>query len=400
MFLTREEEAVLNGERGLVKQKAMEILVALGEIYAAEKLIPVSSTQVSGVSYKTLGEAGLDWVESLAGEKVCVKTTLNPAGMDLELWQKMGVPHGFAEKQVRVIDAFGKLGIPPLCTCTPYLIGNSPRLGEHIAWSESSAVCYANAVLGARTNREGGPSALASALVGKTACYGCHIRENREASLSVKVSTPLSEESDFSALGYWVGRAVEKGVPYFQGVEEAGNDELKALGAALATSSGIALYHVENITPEAMLTLKHPPEEALQFGEAELRDSYTRLTTVKPRQVDLVCFGCPHASIDEIKRISEFLNGKVVRHGTRLWVFTSIGVRKVAERCGYLERIKRAGGEVYADTCMVVAPLEQIGFNTVAVNSAKAAAYMPTTSKVEVFFGTLRECIDFATGNH
>ena len=157
MHLTEKEEKMLNGEEGYAVKKAMQILVALGDIYGAERLIKVGSVQVAGVSYHNLGDAGLEYLNELAEDgKVKVLTTLNPAGMDLENWQQLGISKEFAEKQNMVIDAFEKMGILISCTCTPYLIGNLPRYGEHVAWSESSAVTFANSVIGAKTNREGG----------------------------------------------------------------------------------------------------------------------------------------------------------------------------------------------------------------------------------------------------
>ena len=180
MELTKQEQAMLDGKEGYAVRKSMEILVALGEIFGAKSLIDVGSVQVAGVSYHNLGDAGLEFLDSLAADgRVKVLTTLNPAGMDLENWKQLGISPEFAEKQNLVIDAFQRMGILISCTCTPYLIGNLPLYGEHIAWSESSAVTFANSVLGARTNREGGPSALAAAFVGKTPCYGLHLDENR-----------------------------------------------------------------------------------------------------------------------------------------------------------------------------------------------------------------------------
>jgi predicted aconitase len=179
MQLTKQEQKMLDGEEGYAVRKSMEILVALGEIYGAKNLIKVGSVQVAGVSYHNLGDAGLEFLNELAVDgKVRVLTTLNPAGMDLENWKQLGISPEFAEKQNLVIDAFKRMGILISCTCTPYLIGNLPLYGEHIAWSESSAVTFANSVLGAKTNREGGPSALAAAFVGKTPCYGLHLDEN------------------------------------------------------------------------------------------------------------------------------------------------------------------------------------------------------------------------------
>src|SRR4030067_174911 len=182
MNLAKEEEKMLNGEEGYAVRKSMEILVALGDIYGAKSLIKVGSVQVAGVSYHNLGDAGLEFLNELAVDgRVKVLTTLNPAGMDLENWQQLGISPEFAEKQNQVIAAFERMGILISCTCTPYLIGNLPLYGEHVAWSESSAVTFANSVLGAKTNREGGPSALAAAFVGKTPCYGVHPHEQQNA---------------------------------------------------------------------------------------------------------------------------------------------------------------------------------------------------------------------------
>ena len=154
MFLTRDEERMLAGEAGHATQKAMQILVALGKVYDAERLVRVKSVQVSGVSYKNLGDAGLEFLDELARDgKARVKTTLNPAGMSLTDWKSQGIESGFAEKQLKVIDAYRRLGFEISCTCTPYLAGNEPTFGQHIAWGESSAVAYANSVIGARTSR-------------------------------------------------------------------------------------------------------------------------------------------------------------------------------------------------------------------------------------------------------
>jgi predicted aconitase len=193
MLLTAEEKEMLEGAQGRATQKAMQILVALGEIYGAERMIPVTSAQIAGVSYDNLGEAGLQFLSEMAegGGKARVLTTLNPAGMDIENWRSLGIQPDFAEKQERVLDAYSRMGVISTCTCTPYLTGNLPLFGEHIAWSESSAVCYANSVLGARTNREGGPSALASSLTGRTPEYGFHL----ENTSSLLKPSPTSEGS-------------------------------------------------------------------------------------------------------------------------------------------------------------------------------------------------------------
>ena len=207
MRLTAEEHSMLAGDHGRAVRKAMEILVALGEIYGAERMIPVTSVQIAGVSYDNLGEAGLEFLQEMAegGGRARVLTTLNPAGMDVENWPVLGIPAGFAADQQRVLDAFARMGVQVTCTCTPYLSGNTPGFGEHIAWAESSAVCYANSVLGARTNREGGPSALAAALTGRTPAYGYHLDGNRAPAVSVEVRAEVQGTHAFGALGRAIG---------------------------------------------------------------------------------------------------------------------------------------------------------------------------------------------------
>ncbi len=235
---------MLAGEQGRAVRKAMEIQVALGEIYGAERMVPVSSVQVSGVSFDNLGEAGLAFLNQMAeggGQGACL-TTLNPAGMDVENWQALGISPDFARDQQRVIDAFLRMGIVATCTCTPYLCGNLPHFGEHIAWAESSAVCFANSVIGARTNREGGPSALAAALTGRAAEYGCHLEENRRPDLLVNVQARPKGSHEFGALGKAVGEqmqaAGQRRIPYLRGIDGAALEELKSFCASLATYGG------------------------------------------------------------------------------------------------------------------------------------------------------------------
>lgn len=395
MELTETESASLIGEYGPVRQKAIEILVALGEIFEADKLIEISSCQLSGVSYKTIGEAGLQWIEFMSTEKVSVPTTLNPSGMDLGLWRQMGISEKFAAKQLRLIEIYYKLGAKTICSCTPYLTGNSPKLGEHLAWSESSAVCYVNSVLGARTNREGGPSALAAAIIGKTPNYGYHLDINRAPTMRIDVDGSLHEESDFGALGYIVGKELENGVPYFTGLKKPSADELKSLSAALAASGGVALFHIENVTPESRF-IDYSKIERLPISSNDIESSYEMLSTFKSGSVDLVTIGCPHASLSEMRKVAGLIKGKKISEKTKLWIFTSISTKLMAERFGYLNDIIKAGGEVYTNCCMVVAPIEEFGFKNMVVNSAKAAIYSPSTSKIDVFFGTTGRCINIA----
>ncbi len=392
MRLTPEEQAMLAGDLGPGVKRAMEIVVALGKIYGARELVPIASAQVAGVSYKNLGQAGLEFLRQWAreGARVRVPTMLNPAGMDLARWRELGVPEGFARRQMEVIRAFEAMGAVPTCTCTPYLVGNAPGLGEHIAWSESSAVSFANSVLGARTNREGGPGALAAAIVGRTAKYGLHLDENRVANYVVDVRCPLRNEADFGALGYMVGRRVKNAVPYFRGVEGE-QTGLRALGAAMAASGAVALYHVEGVTPEAEADMVSPNAETIVIES--LSEGYAALNSSVER-IDLVSIGCPHASLAEIEEVARWLEGKRVK--AALWVTTARRTRELAEERGFVQTIEAAGGQVLADTCLVVAPVEALGFRSLATNSAKMAFYAPSHCGLAVRFGSLEQCLEAA----
>jgi len=381
---------MLAGEYGEVVERNFRLLVRLGEIYGADRMIHVGSVQVAGVSYKSIGDPGLEFLEDLTskGARVRVPTTLNPPGMDLEDWKGLGFPADFAEKQMKIIEAFRKMGVMMTATCTPYLVGNLPRFGEHIAWSESSAVSFANSVIGARTNREGGPSALAAALCGVTPNYGLHLDGNRKPSFLIKVNAELKNNSDFGAMGYHVGKIVKDKVPYFQGIKGANIDQLKALGAAMAASGAVALYHIEGLTPEAGF-MDPSGLETIEVGERELCEAYEKLNTGK--DPDIIILGCPHASLKEIATLACKLEGKRLRKP--LWICTSRVTKEAATKMGFTELIERAGGKVVADTCTVVSPIERMGYKTVGVDSGKAANYLPGFCKQQVVFKSLDELL-------
>jgi predicted aconitase len=376
MNLTSEELSMLAGDWGRSVKKSMEILVALGTIYGAERMIPVTSVQVAGVSYDNLGEAGLEFLDDMAngGGKARVLTTLNPAGMDVENPAALGIDADFARNQQRVIGAFTRMDILPTCSCTPYLFGNLPHFGEHIAWAESSAVCYANSVLGARTNREGGPSALASALTGRTPAYGVHLDENRAPELTVNLEADLSGTADFGALGLVIGKKIEgsgkKPAPYITGVREASLENLKSFCASLATYGGAALFHIQGITREAPQYL--PPTEIVTITQKDIEEAARSLNNARSEEVDFVSLGCPHLSIAEIARLADLLRGRQVKK--TFWITTSRPVKGIADRMGYSQVIEAAGAVFATDTCCVVSPIRG-RFHALATDSAKACYY-------------------------
>lgn len=394
---------MLAGEQGRGGQRAMEMVVALARIYGATDLVPIRSAQVAGVSYANIGDAGLEFLGQWANEgaHVRVPAMLNPAGMDLRAWQEMGTPAEFAEKQLAVIAAYERMGVRPTCTCAPYLLEECAGLGDHLAWSESSAVAYANSVLGARTNREGGPSALAAAIVGRTGNYGLHLDEGRQPTESFLVRAPLRTVADWGALGAIIGRG-SRGVPFIildapsqsscPSVDAELRDGLRSLGAAAAATGSVALFHLADVTPEARLGLVRTPRgtpqviEGLDRGYALLDDEAGRL--------DLVAIGCPHASLEQVQTVATYLAGK--RLAIPLWLMVSRQVAELAQERGLATRLEAVGARLVADTCVVVAPLKAMGMQAVATDSAKAACYLPGHQGVQVRFGTLERCLEAA----
>ncbi len=390
---------MLQGHYGEAKALAMKLLLAIGDIFDAKRMIKVKSAQVSGVSYKTIGEAGLEFLEDFCrkGAKAAVETTLNPAGMDLTGWRRLRVPSDFARKQLRIISAFRRMRMNITCTCIPYFVGNRPRFGESVAWAESSAICFANSVLGARTNREGGPTALASSITGRTPLYGLHLDENRKPSHVVQVQSELRTDLDFGLLGYALGRKLGRCVPFIKGTCMRRNlDHLKTLGASMATSGSVALYHIHDLTAESRLIKGSDLHflETISVGKSELRSVKEELTSAQnPRHV---CLGCPHCSLEELRTVARLVYGRRLRRG--LWCFTSRKTCKEAEKLGYISAIEAAGGVVVRDTCMVVSPLEKIGVEQILTNSCKAAHYLPSLSKVQASLAPFEECVEFAIG--
>jgi predicted aconitase len=412
LHLIPEEQAMLDGSGGPGVKRAMEIVVALARIYGAADLVPVVHAQIAGVSYKNLGDAGVQFLSEWAdeGARVRVPTTLNPMGMERGKWQQWGIATDFAEPQLSVIDAFAKMGVTPTMSCTPYLFWeHTPKRGDVLAWAESSAVAFANSVIGARSNREGGPSAIAAAVVGRTGRYGYHLDENRRANFVVEVRCPVKSVADFGALSYSVGKAVGSGVPWFADLTQwlpplpadltlggPAGDRLKTLGAGLAAYGAVAVYHVAGVTPEARDqgdSLIRPDAQRLVIDS--LADAY-RVMDADPdlKQIDLVTVGCPHASLTEIAQVADYLAGKTL--ATRLWVTTGEITRRAATELGYVQVIEAAGGEVVADTCAVVAPMRMLDVRSMATNAGKMACYAPMHSGVRMRFGDLEACLDAA----
>lgn len=403
MKLTTEEKEMLAGSQGPGCQLSMEILVEVGEIFNAPYLIPVRSAHIVISNYKNCFEAGIEILEKFAflQSKASIPTTVDPAGMDLERWKELGTPQDYAEKEWRIGLAVKKLDFIPCWTCTPYLCGQVPKVGDHLAWTESSAVIFANSILGARTNRETGGLDVACAIAGRTPYHGLHLDENRKGQVLIDVEIENMTREHFITLGYFMGLQAGTKIPVIEGIGR--NSPLEnyiGMGAASAASGGVALYHIVGITPEApslkMAFGQTPIPKPIPFRVKELKETKTKMCTAIPGAIDAVMVGCPHYTVAEISELAKLLNMQKISPRVKFWIYTYKNNILLAQRLGYKEIIEKAGGEFIADTCMIVSHTELYGFKQIMTDSGKCAHYAPTEVQAGVAFGSIEECVKAA----
>ena len=404
MHLNKQENEMLDGKYGYPVQKAMEILVGLGECYDAERMLPIKSVHLAVNSAFGASDEGMAFVEDLAskGGKFVTFADTNPVTTPYFLWKEIGISEEWARKQEALTNNYAKMGAFLGNTCTPYIIGHVPRMGEHIAWSETSATIFANSVIGARTNREGGPSSLASALTGRTPECGFHLDQNRYGDLEIRVTTELTEVHDYGTLGYFAGKLAQDRVPGFTGISPVISwDELKMLCATCATSGSVSMFHAVGITPEAPTREAafgpKKPKDIVEFGEKELKETEEMITTATSREIGLTILGCPHYTISEIEHVARLVSGKKLQ--SEIWILTSQIVKSYADKMGYLQIIEAAGGRILGDGCQNLMPPEffnKRGYYTVASNSAKLAFYLKGLQNVLTNYGTTERCIEAA----
>jgi hypothetical protein len=414
--LTAQEQAMLDGRDGPARQKAMDLLVRYGEALGAGRLVDTNNVcGTVGASTPFLRDYGarhgmdavfsefsLDSAEVVEIPKVSVHASHLQQGLDPDHAELQGIPPEVV-KVYRQGEAYTmKLGVQPLNTCAPYTVGNVPKMGEHCAWMESSAVIYINAVLGARTNAEGRESAGAAMLTGKIPYWGYHLDENRLGTHLLELDVDVRSTAEWGLLGYYVGEMVQECVPVLAGVREAPDlARLKHFGAAAASSGGVEMYHLVGFTPEAPTVQaafgNRKPIESLRVGKAELRKAYEQVNaTAKDPDVDYIMLGCPHYTLGQIEEACRLLQGRRVHGNTSLWIFTPRATKQLADRKGYTKIITDAGAHLMSDTCSALGRVLPKGTKVAAVDSAKQAHYLPAIMGVQCWFGTTADCINAA----
>ncbi len=408
MYLTPDEQNAYDGKMGEALRLATRVVVDLGRLYGAERLVRIEQAHIDGCLYTAVGEAGIEFAERLAGAgaRVAVPTTLNITARDTSDWSRFRIPEEHSAKSARLERAYIKMGCIPTWTCAPYQYGIVPGGGQHIAWAESNAICFANSVLGARTERYADLVDICCAILGKAPLFGLHLDAGRTGEVVIQFDMPESvfgDDSMFSAAGYIVGELAQSRVPVVEGIPKwATQDNLKALCAAAASSGAVGLCHMVGITPEARTQEDalgaREPKSTYTVDVAVLTDAAERLGApgVCNTRVDLVVIGCPHASYDEALQVLSLMGERRVKRDVEFWLFTSRAVSARLEREGLLSQLECRGIKVCCDTCVLQFPLTGWNFSGMATNSGKMAHYAPGICGLNTHLAGLKRCVDAA----
>lgn len=396
---------MLRGDDGRPRQLAMEIVVEMAQTLEAPRLLDVESVHVDGCL--AVGQVALDFPELLVanGGRVSVPTTLNVSSLDLlhpDLSERDAETRGLAR---RIMDAYVSLGCRPTWTCAPYLLPERPTFGSHIAWAESNAIIFANSVLGARTNRYGDFFDICAALTGRVPFVGLHMTENRRARAVFRLeglsAGLLASDILYPTLGYLVGEMTGTLVPVVVGLPEGVNeDQLKAFGAASASSGAVALFHAVGVTPEAP-TLEtalggQVPALEIEVTLEALIGARDALSTQDPGTLTAISVGTPHFSLTEFAELRRLLRRRRVHDAVRFYASTGRQTHAELAQRGWHAELEALGVRIVTDTCTYVRPFFDLGAGTVMTNSAKWAYYAPMTVGVNVTFGSLAECVESA----
>ena len=402
--LTADDEAMLTGRDGPAVATAMRVVLAMARLSGAAELVDVTGAHVDACLFH--GYAGLDVAELLVagGGRVRVPTTLNVSSLDLLHPERYRGDATTAAAARRLMDAYVALGAQPTWTCAPYQLAQRPGLGEHVAWAESNAIVFANSVLGARTARYGDFLDISAALTGRAPCSGLHLTAARRARVVVDLGgVPerlLAEDTTYALLGHVVGQRVGSLVAVVTGAPPLGEDRLKALGAAAASSGAVAMFHVVGSTPEAPTLAAalqgHPPDRVETVTADDLLAARRELSTGTGRPFVGVNLGTPHFSVAEFAQLRALLAGRRTSDGVEVYVSTGRDVLAEVDRRGWRAELEQAGVAMVVDTCTYITPVLRALDGLVLTNSGKWAYYAPGNLGVDVALATLSECVESA----
>ena len=401
MHLDSSEEKLLRGEGGEAKQFAMEIVTKVGDAVDADSLVPIKSAHVLA-HYSSLHDAGVDVLERFAqsGGVFSVPTSVDPASIDLQNWKSFGIPEEYARQQYRLCDAYAKLGGMRCWTCAQYQVCNFPKEGDTIAWAESSAVVYANSVLGSRSNKITSGMDVACAILGLTPRFGMLNDEKRIASVAFKLTLDKLSDLDYRSIGFFVGRMSGSRVPAILGLRpDLTSDQVKHLGAAAAAAGPITMIHFPGITPGTK-TLSDATQgekvEEIAVTRSDLAEVESDLNQAS-ESPDLVALGVPHLSVNELGELSKMLEGKKLKRGVKMYAYTSSQAADMAQRTGISATIEASGARISHSTDAEISPLKKLGFNVVMTNSAKLAEIVSSEGEIRIRYVSLKQIIEEVT---
>lgn len=407
--LSKRDKEFLDGRHGDAARMAMRIVTRMAEVLDACELMDITQAHIDGCGL--LSDTGLEFAETLAakGGKVCVPTTLNMGPLDLQNWRQFGIDEDFAGKAIRQAKAYEDMGCIPTWTCAPYQSYLTPRFGQQIAWGESNAICYANSVLGARTNRYADYMDICAAITGRVPKCGLHLKENRKGQILLRLAgirpAMMQTNEFFVVLGHLLGTLAGDKIAVIEGLApDASSDQLKAFCAAAASSGAVALFHAIGLTPEAS-TFEQAfhggePEQVVEIGPAELRKAHAELSTVtEGAKLDLVVLGCPHFSFDEFRELAQLVGaeaqkGNPLDPGVRFVVISSQTSYALLQRGGFLDVLTDFGVEITLDTCPFHTPMISDDTQVLMTNSGKCSYYAPGELGVKVAFGSMADCVE------
>ena len=374
MELTSEERAILAGERGEAQQRALEYQVEVGRFWGAKRFVPVSNVHMMG-DIEVMGDGGLAWLKDTAarGARCRVATTTNARCVDFAHCERLGQNAVEVGKERELIATLRRMDVVTTDTCINYQTVYQPHLGEHVAWGDTGTVIYANSVFGARSNFESGPAALAAGITGRTPEYGFHLDEHRRGTFAVQLNAKLDDLADWGAVGKLVGESHQDyfAVPVFHGFHRIPTaDELKHLGAALASYGSMGMFHFVGVTPEAPAKL---PPEGMTVGDREIEAVYAGYN-LGDGDARLVVFSGPQQSLLEMKRLAELFRGRKVQGSC--FVTTNSAVLAQSRDLGYAQAIEQAGATILQGVCFYIlqdlSPMrERNRWKNMVSNSAK-----------------------------
>ncbi len=409
MNLTDYEKAMLDGEHGEMKQKAMQVIYDLGKFYDVDGLVEIVSCHDDSTVYA--GEAQVAFAELLAdsGAKFSVPTTTNAVACDMNKWDRQKHDVEVMSATRRIEASHIKMGAIPTWTCAPYQAGFQPSFGQQVAYAESNVICYVNSIIGARTNRYAGPLELLCGIAGRAPYYGLHVTENRYAQGLVKLGDDIKpeyfeDEGIYNLISYAYGSIVGDRIWAIDGMpKNIKNDNLKQFSATAASSGGIALFHMIGVTPEAA-TLEmafggKEPEEVVEIHISDLEEAEKQLSNYDLKEndnVDIVLLGCPHFSYFECAELEELLDGRKVSDETELWIIASRSTVDRLKDSGLYERLINLGVQIYSDGCILEYNSQKLGTSSIMSNSGKMNTYCFSMRDIQPVYGNLRECVETA----